>query len=281
MLTDQFLVNGKPLENQAVIIREWDDSRAVGGRRATNVIVPMRNGEIWQPKSWESKSFTVGIYILGVDPDTGREPDTLEGKRAMFNTNWRRFVARVIEERALTLGRTVTLTGGRLERHEAPAEVTGDITPEMINPWTARTAVTFKLLDGLWYNEWADTIARIDGSVESGLGASADRKMAVQVEGDTTTNYIKITLARFNGEQGIRNLTTGDMVKITAQTKFDFVYLDVRNFTATQGDGSVISDLVVGDSQVSPFWMTLRPGPNRFQLIGEGRVRIQYRGAML
>jgi hypothetical protein len=277
---DEFTIDGEPLENACRIVEEWDDARTVGARRQTNVVVPNRNGEVWLPKSLEAKVFTVSMAVLGVDPKTGSNPPTMQARRAQFNENWRAFANLIANDtRPLTLGRTVVLPGNRIERHTAAGEIVGQVEPVMIGSADCRVAVSFKMLDGVWLTDWADTLDRMNGTPRGKLGGGVN-DLAVSVLGDVTTWNIQVAFEGGTGTQTLTNLTTGDRVSYTGDTTVP-VFLDVPAYTATQGDVSVIENVTSGDAQVSPFWMTLRPGPNQLQIDGGGKVRLRYRACVL
>lgn len=278
MLIDELLVNGFPLENRARVIEVWDGARSVVARRYTNVIVPNRDGELWLPKARQAKLFMVGMAILDCDPLTGTIPGTEAGRRAQFNQNWRDFVRLVGDDtKPLTLGRTVSYPAGRIERQTAQGEVEGPIEPMMISASTCRVAFTFKLLDGIWFGEWSDTTDRLDDGPSSRLGAEVG-KLALDAPGDATTWKIEVHMSGGKGQR-LTNTTTGDWVQFGGDTTAVPVVLDVPTFTATQGQNNVISQVTSGDTQVSPYWMTLRPGPNQLEISGGGLIQVRYKGA--
>lgn len=278
-MIDELTVNNTPLANPARIVSVWDGARGVAARRSTNLVVPMRDGEVWLPKARQAKLFTVGLWIVGVDPVTGTSPATVTEERAWFNANWRDFVRLISDDTGpLTLGRTVAYPGGRIEKQTADAEVDGAVEPEMVGPAAARVAVTFKLLDGVWLSDWADTLDKGQTGPASTLGA-ASGLLGVDSIGDTTTYQIQVVMSGANGPQRLTNTQTGDWVQFDGDTTTVPVVLDVPTFTAAQGDANVISQVTSGDTQVSPYWMVLRPGPNELLVEGGGLIQVRYRGA--
>lgn len=277
-MLDEFTINGTPLENAARIVQVWDGARGLPPRRNTNVIIPNRDGELWLPKAREAKVFTVGLTIHGCDPVTGTVPTTRDAERAQFNANWRDF-ARLISDdtKPLTLGRTMVYPGGRIERQTALGEVDGAVDPEMIDMSNARVAVSFKLLEGVWFGDWSDTVDRLDDGPTSRLGGDVG-SLAVDAPGDATTWKIEVTLSG-GTNQRLTNETTGDWVEYQGETVSAPVVLDIPTFTATQGDANVISKIKAGDRQVSPYWMTLRPGPNQLNITGGGLFKVRFKGA--
>ena len=279
-MLDQFTINNEPLENAARVIQAWDGARGIGPRRQTNIVIPNRDGELWLPKAREAKVFTVGMTILGCDPQTGTVPKSRTDERARFNQNWQDFVRLISDDtKPLTLGRTMVYPGGRLERQTARGEIDGEVMPDMIDMSNARVAVSFKLLDGVWFGEPSDTLDKLSPT-GSGLGSDVAR-MALESPGDSTTWQIQVIMSGANGPQRLTNDTTGDWVEFTGDTTQSPVTLDIPTFSATQNDVSVIKTVRAGDRQVSPYWMTLRPGPNQLEVTGGGTIQVKYRGAHL
>lgn len=279
-MLDQFTINNEPLENYARVIQDWDGARGIGPRRSTNIVIPNRDGELWLPKAREAKVFTVGMTILGCDPKTGTVPVSRTDERAQFNQNWQDFVRLISDDtKPLTLGRSMVFPGGRIERQTARGEIDGEVVPEMIDMSNARVAVSFKLLDGVWFGDQSDTLDKLAAG-RSGLGVDVN-KMALESPGDSTTWQIQVIMSGAKGAQRLTNNTTGDWVEFTGDTTIYPVTLDVPTFTATQNDASVIKTVRAGDRQVSPYWMTLRPGPNELEVTGGGTIQVKYRGAHL
>lgn len=277
MVFDQLSVGNEPLENFARIIQAWDGARGLAARRQTNVVIPNRDGELWLPKAREAKVFTVGMSILGCDPTNGVFPATRIEERARFNQNWQDFIRLIANDTGpLTLGRTMVYPGGRIERQTARAEIDGSVDPEMIDMSSCRVAVSFKLLDGLWFGDWSDTLNKIQSDV-SGDFASAVTTMALESPGDSTTWQVEVIMSG-GTNQRLTNNSTGDWVQFNGNTTTP-VTLDVPTFTATQGGANVISKITSGDTRVSPYWMTLRPGPNELTVTGGGTIQVRYKGA--
>ena len=166
--------------------------------------------------------------------------------------------------------------GSRVERQTAKAEIDGSVDPEMIDMSNARVAVSFKLLDGVWFGDWSDTLDKLKGTA-SGLGVEVSQ-LALDCPGDSTTWQLEVTMSG-GVYQRLQNETTGDWVEFNGDTTTEPVVLDIPTFTATQGDRNVIGNVFSGDDRVSPFWMTLRPGPNKLLVTGGGVVQIRYKGA--
>lgn len=277
-MLDDFTINGTALENRARIIQAWDGARGLPPRRNTNVVIPNRDGELWLPKAREAKIFTVGLTILGCDPITGTVPTSRYDERAMFNQNWRDFIRLISDDtKPLTLGRTMNFPGGRIERQTAQGEIDGSVDPEMIDMSNARVAVSFKLLNGVWFGDWSDTVDRLDDGPLSRLGAETGR-LALDAPGDATTWMIEVHMSGGKGQR-LTNTTTGDWVQFNGDTTAVPVVLDIPTFSARQGDANVISQVTSGDTQVSPFWMTLRPGPNQLEISGGGLIQVRFKGA--
>lgn len=276
-MIDELLVNGEPLENKARIIEDWDSARGIGKRRTANIIVPNRDGEIWVPKSREAKIFTVAMVILGCDPQTGKQEATLDARRRRFNANWRDFVRLLAPSDApLDLTRVYGYPGGVTERQTATAEIDGEVNPVMLAPDAARIAVSFKLLDGIWFGETLDTQGKLQPT-SGAARADIAQEFALTAPGDAVTWEMEIILSDSPGAQRLTNQTTGDWVEFAGPTTVP-VTLDVPNYRAAQEGQSVVSQISTGDTGISPYWMTLAPGANRL-LLSSGKVQIRYRGA--
>lgn len=271
-MIDALLVNGNRLENAARIVQEWDEARGIGRRRSSNLVVPNRDGEVWIPKARDAKVFTVGMTILGCDPRTGTAAASMDERRRRFNANWRDF-ARLIapDDRPLRLTRILGYPNNVTEELTAQAEIDGDVYPAMISPDAARVAVSFKLLDGVWFGEVGNSRNR---NARSGNG-----EFALTVPGDALTWRLILTFLSGTGEQTLVNRTTGDSVTFTGNTNGVPAVLDVARYRAMRGEENVVSKVTTSDRQISPYWMTLAPGDNAMKYVGDGSVRVEYQGA--
>lgn len=273
-MIDKLTVNGTDLETRSRIVESWDGARGITARRTANVIIPNRDGELWVPKARQAKVFTVGLHILGVDPQTGTFASTADARRRQFNANWRDFVRLIApSDKPITLGRVTGYPGGIVEKQTAQAEVDGEVVPDMVTPDVARVAVSFKLLDGVWFGDSAEVNTR--ATVAAANGA---RDFAVTCPGDAVTWQLGVEITG-TGTSRLTNTTTGDWVQVTDAT--GTVLLDVPNYRASTDGVSVIDKITTGDTQLSPYWMTLAPGPNQLTFDGPGTFRITYRGAYL
>ena len=139
---------------------------------------------------------------------------------------------------------------------------------EQLSDKAARVMADFSILSSFWSDE--------DYTTAQPAGAS----FGITTPGDSATNDIIVTIAG-GTTQRVTNVTTGDWVQVNATTSVTPVVLNVRNFTAVQGSTNVIDKVSFNADNSTQYWLTLRPGANRFTLTGGGTAEIQYKALYL
>lgn len=91
---DEWFVDGVSINSLAFNIARLDGSReGPPGVRGENLLVPLRPGRIWAEKFPEERTITLGMWIQGVDPQTGAPPDTgSNALRRQFKANWQHLI---------------------------------------------------------------------------------------------------------------------------------------------------------------------------------------------
>lgn len=136
---------------------------------------------------------------------------------------------------------------------------------DQVSPRIGRVMIEFSILSGFWSDENFTSAQPRSGA------------FAVQGSGDAATSDVRVT---FSGgtNQRLTNTTTGDWVQFTGSASAHPVVLGVRAFTAVQNSVNVVDKVTANLGNTTPYWMTVRPGPNEFTLTGGGTVDVQFKG---
>ncbi|MGE3795115.1 MAG: hypothetical protein AB7I38_14470 [Dehalococcoidia bacterium] len=144
------LVDGTDLADFGVI-EDLGGLYATGGRRGSNYVVPGRDGEIHVPKPRGSYAVSIGLTLYAVDPDTGAELADDDARTRRFNQAWLDLVALCDPADGLVvLTRRLSLPGGVTLDQTCSAEITGGMSPSLLNLVAGRVVLPFTNLDGSW-----------------------------------------------------------------------------------------------------------------------------------
>lgn len=164
-----------------------------------------------------------------------------------------------------TMRRVLPFPGGDRAATAQARYLSGLEFVEQVSPRIGRVMIEFSLLSSFWSDENYTSAQPRSGA------------FAVQAQGDTASNDLIVTLSGGSGQR-LTNTTTGDWVEFDGSTVTHPVVLNVRAFTAVQNSVNVIDKVTSNLANTTPYWMTVRPGPNQFALTGGGTADVQFKG---
>lgn len=144
------LVDGTDLADFGVV-EDLGGLYATGSRRGSNYTVPGRDGEIYVPKPRGAYGVGIGLVLYAVDPDTGAELDDDDARTRRFNQAWLDLVDLCDPDAGpVVLTRRLSLPGGLTIDQSCSAEISGGMSPSLLNLVAGRVVLPFTNLDGTW-----------------------------------------------------------------------------------------------------------------------------------
>lgn len=271
--TDTFWdVDGVSLQTLAWnIVTLGGDRLAPPTLRGSNLIIPSAPGSRWMPKVVDSRTITLGMWVIGANED-GTAPTG--GTAQKFDANFRK-----LRQLLWTPNREITLTkrfyvDGVLKTAVAKAQYAGGLAPTMNGRGRAVFTVDLFLSDPYFYGpETTKTLA--NGS------------QTVTISGDDTTRAIKLTAHGSRKYPKVRNNTLNVDVEYHADlSASDTVLMDVKNYTSVTTPSGTPQFSSVGSIRHTgnPFWFLLQPGDNTVVVsssTGTGTVTMVYQEVWL
>lgn len=219
--------------------------------RGENVTVPYRRGQLYLPKTADSRDITLAMWVAGRKSDGTFESYSVQEKFE-YNLN-------ILRQLMWKEGSQVTLTkrfyrGGSIIEASAKAELTRGFAPDMDAPGYGHMSLTFELADPFFYGD------EVEVEIEEGTET-------VTIDGDTFTNNIQLDLP-----------ADATLVNQTATP-------DIGIHTNVAATVDVYTKLVSGlsangliETSGSSMWFVLFPGENDLLAVG-GDATIRYRPA--
>lgn len=268
-MTETVLIDGVDAEagRRHIRFQGWGGMFTTAGLVGDNDSVPHRAGQRWREKTRD-----VGIARLPFSI-VSRLND-VPAAMAAANREWFDLVKLAAPRRRpveLTRVLQVESDGIRVEhRHIAAAELADSIEPDWVSHRMQRGSLTFRLLDGCWFDEDSTS-----WDIPSG------RDTLIPARGTTDTSRIFITLTGGVGVQALTNVSAGVSVSIdwTGLPSTAKVEIAVDTFTVMANGASALTRVShSGDRKL----MIIDPdlGDNRFTLTS-GAAKLSYYGAWL
>lgn len=248
--------------------------RGVPNLRGEDITIPYMPGQIWQPKTADSRTLSLAMWVRGTDDDG----NYLDSSGDQFDANWEQ-----LQQLLWTEGRQIKLTkrvkvNGALRSVSAMAEFAGGLEPTMIGRNAARTTVDLKLADPYFYDDTIVTYTLVNGdNTIRVLGTAPTLYINAKVAGPRNTPQVRVKSPAIAASQVQYNaaLSTGDTLSMS-----------VRQFQAVtkpNGIAAFDSSGLVTHSGL-PQWLKLMPGDNVVNVAstsGTGLVQLDVRGAFL
>lgn len=268
-MTTTVLIDGIDVEAERRHIRfqGWGGMFATAGLVGDNDAIPNRAGQRWREKTRD-----VGIARLQFSIVSRLHE--VPAAMAAANREWFDLVKPAApRRRPVELTRVLQAeSDGVLVEHRqtAAAELVDSIEPDWVSHRMQRGTLTFRLLDGCWFDEDSTS-----WDIPSG------RDTLIPARGTTDTSRILITLTGGVGVQTLTNVSAGvsvsiDWAGLQAGAK---VTIDVEAFKVLADGAAALTRVShAGDRKL----MIIDPdlGDNRFTLTS-GAVKLSYFGAWL
>lgn len=230
-LSDRWSVDGFPLQTFAYNISSWGGSRqSPPPFRGDDVLIPHRPGKRWLPKQVDSRTITLGMWVVGAAQD-GTIP-TNTTMRRMFERNWR-----MLRKLLWTPDREIALTkifyddDDLIRTATAQAQFAGGLEPSMNGRTRASFTVDLTLADPFFYSSRTLYTMTLPGTPT----------VAVPAQGDVPTDTVKLTFTGplTNPRVTNQSLPDGDIWVQYAGSLAggETLTLDCRNFTAEKNPG--------------------------------------------
>lgn len=240
--------------------------------RGEDITIPYRVGQVYQPKTPDSRLLTLDMWVKGTD-DNGVIPATATLKRAQYDQNLSQLIKLLwVQNRQVAL-RKRFYESNVLRSATALCEYQNGFDASMIGRTASKFTVDMKLQDPYFYDDELKSFTLVNG----------DNTIVVPGHANTSNILINISGARVNPI--IWNKTLGMQVEYhAALTAGALNVLDIANFKST----TTPSGVAAFDSEVlvrhvgAPMWLALAPGTNIINLSstsGAGTVILQARGA--
>lgn len=251
-------VDGYSLQTYAYNIATWGGSRqSPPPLRGEDLLIPHRVGRAWVPKVADSKTMTMGMWVIGAT-DAGTVPTDGTGRR-VFEKNWR-----LLKRLLWTPNRQIELTkrfyddADALVYATALAQYAGGLEPEMTGRTRAAFTVDLKLADPFFYGR-PQTISLTAGTSVSvpALGDAETIKTIVTLSGPLTTPQIMLSSNPSVGFTYNGTLGSGETLVV-----------DIENFKATKytASGSTKAVGLITNSGASYYWLPIGPLPSSMLL---------------
>lgn len=266
-------VDGVSLQTHAFDIETVGGDRlAPPSLRGTNVLVPNATGRRWMPKQVDSRTITLGMWVIGTEED-GFAP-TDKTLKAQWDENFRKLRTLLWQP-----GRQFVLTkrfyvDGVLKTASALGQYAGGLNPNMNGRARGVFTVDISLADPYFYSAAVTT---------SALSSS----QTLSIGGDAVTDKIQIHIdgARLNPK--IRNDTMGVEVEYHADlSSGDDLDVDVETFTSVTDPAAAPAFNSIGSIRHAGAaqWLLLQPGDNVIEATstsGIGTMFLTYQEAWL
>lgn len=262
--------DGQSLHTYAASI-ETLSGMGVPSFRGDDFVVPFRPGQVWVPKTVDSNTLTLAMWLRGVSPSAG--PGAVAETKMAYQSNWNDLIRLL-----WTPGRQVQLTkrfydGGILRTATALSEYAGQMKPTMMGRTAAKCTIDMKLADPNFYDVNTLSVPLPDGTTP------------VTVPGNNYTYNMTFTLNGARNNLLIENLTTGVQFTYSGQIPSgSVVTLKPMDFSSMEQAGAnpAVDTSVRVLQAGSPFWFNLAPGINNIRVSsssGTGTVTLQVKGA--
>lgn len=235
--------------------------------RGEDILVPLRNGEVWVPKKFTSSTITLSMWIRGVPFNSGI--GVVRETQQMYEERYNDLVRLL-----WTPGRQLALTKrfydqGSLRIATAMAEFKGGLAPVKTGRTFGRCTVDLKIAEGLFFEQTYRTVPLVNGD------------NVITVPGNAPTTKIRVTANGARKNLRVRNKTLGvdftyPRELLVGQTAtFDIDEAEVTDSSLTYDPSAVVINS--GDEQ----WLMLMPGENVINVsstTGAGTVTLEYKG---
>jgi hypothetical protein len=252
-----WLVDDVPIQNFCRNVEELGSKYGAPSVRGENSKVSYRNGNIWMPKTPDSRTIPIGMWISGRGTDG---EITAIGKERQFHKNMAE-----LQNLLYTYGRRqVKLTKrwydpgtDEVVSASTMAEVRDGLAPK-IEPGgiAARMVVNFDLADPYFYGE-AETATLVK-----------DVQQTITVKGDVPTIRIAVEFYGALGNGKVTNFTPNPDHWVQVGSSIatdDSIFLDTENYLANRdSDGSNMINSVTRSG--GREWMEFIPGNNVLKL---------------
>lgn len=272
---EDFTVNGTSLYTLAYNVWTLAGRENIPPVVGANVSIPYRDGEIWIPKTFDSRTLTLGMWVKGTDVN-GNVPS--QGTRAQFNTNLRTLKRLFTPRVQIPITRTLVFTTGT-ETHTGLGEFfnpssagftsggggMGTDVMDLVPVTQSYGTFTIDLVmaDPWWYGE-----TQVTGTV-----SSSTPSIVVTNPGDVYNDHPVVTLTGPLSSGVMLSNTTSGMVPLNlwynaAIASGSSVTVDCGAYTAFDNNGnSVVGNLLHSGS---PKWMVAWAGANTFGISNYG-----------
>lgn len=246
-------INGVPLNTYAFNISTLGGGRTnVPTLRGTDVVIPYRRGELFVPKTADSRDITLSMWVNGMDEDGNPPADgNIEGQwqenlDKLRNLMWS-------EDGELTLTKRFW-RGGSVVEASAQVQFSRGLDPTMETVGLARMTVTFHLADPFFYGEEV-------------VEEFSEETKILSILGDVPTYYIELDM-----EAGVEMVNQSSSPNLSVSTSVSAT-LDVRNRKVNN-----ISSPALVTHSGSNNWFALFPGDNTI-VCNNGDATLTYRPA--
>lgn len=254
--TEYWDIDGVSLQTFAWNITTWGGSKqGTPPLRGSDLQIPSRPGQIWQPKVVDSRTIDFQGWVIGADADGNI------GNRQVFLDNWQ-----MLKRLFFQPGRQLQLTrrwketvGGVVTSFSATGlgEVLDAIEPEMTGDSRAEFSVSVFMADPYLYSAQKSVSVALGGTqVRTIAGSDAARRIKVTLTPTISTARLEVTTPRID--------TYIDYTLVSP----DPALIDVDNFSVTENGVRTLNKL--SHKPTTVFWLSLPVGSATFKLTGTG-----------
>lgn len=254
MPAEGWFIDGEPLESYAVVIENrdgWDDTPAV---RGDDTELLGRHGRSWRRKKYDPGRKTLAIAVHGVD-DAGGVPAGGSAQRARYEQNLDALI-RVFSVRHRPL--LVERVHADGSRRQAQCEVTSALTPAVSGNTYGLLSVEFAVPGVFWEDVDASTY-----TVPYDVAVGGTQSLEVfSLQGQT--GYCADATVTVTGPcatVSVKDHGTGMGFTYGAIASGASLVIDAGAFVASVGGVSVLTDLVLDDTQI----LELSPAPQTYR----------------
>lgn len=267
-----------------------------GAKRGENVQLPHRRGRLWVPKTRESQTYDINMWVLPFNTDGSKDPDkTVEQKT---HENWRAIVDAVDQEGQFLIRKrwypdnsTRDTFRSNVASAIGQAEFIDGSGPDSDDGRGFYGNLTFSLADPYFYgNQIVDDYDAADKAAAA-TTLTAGGSTSISVAGDAPTDHIWLSVSGFGTSDPRFVFPDGNWVQLLTSGLTDTssnVVIDLRNGLAIRKSlsgylgGDYDGTYLNGQIRRNPYfqnWPTLDPNKYPSSSIvttGSGTMKLVY-----
>lgn len=267
-----------------------------GAKRGDNVQVPHRRGRLYMPKTRESQTYDINMWVFPTNSDGSR--DTTKTVEQKAHENWRKIIAAVDQEDQFRIRKRwhkdsslKNNFASDIESAVGLAEFIDGSGPDSDDGKGFYVNLTFSLADPYFYGNQIDAGYTAAAKAASATVLTNNDETSIVLTGDAPTDHIWLSISGAGSSDPKIVFPDGNWIQLLTSAMSgsnDEVIIDCRNSTALKKslvgylNGNVSGTYVNGLIRRNPYfqnWPTLdptKPASNEITVTGSGTIKLLY-----